>query len=77
MTEESNGKYSVMGGSTLTALWMKNLMMDNQIDYGTDCVPEKGVRAPYAICQIQANTDTARNFYSPFEMCFLEYNRAK
>jgi hypothetical protein len=56
---------------------MKILFMDNQLDYGTDCVPEKGMRAHYDLCQIQANTDTARNFYSPFEMCFLEYNRAK
>ncbi len=52
--------------------------MDNhQLDYGTDYVPENGMRAHYTNCQIQANTDTARNFYSPFEMCFLEYNRAK
>jgi hypothetical protein len=55
---------------------MKNLFMDNQLDYGTDCVPEKGMRAHYTLYQIQANTDTARNFYSPFEMCFLECNRA-
>jgi hypothetical protein len=40
-TEESNGKYSVMGGSTLTALWMKNLFIDNQLDYGEQTVCQR------------------------------------